>query len=193
MGKMVDKDELEFLRKMSKEGNLESNLNKSNPKVDALRRMVSERSITAGSNIDKALGSKMASPAQMSMLKEASKKAGKSGLLKGLGRAASLAAGPVLGLASQVAEASPIDKSSAEFDPITQEANKEKMIRDEKLLQNKRDVTGRSTHESLQDAREWTDKLKQDYLDRNMNEEEQDAFREEQKKQALEAYLKKYK
>ena len=120
MGKMVDKDELEFIRKMAKEGNLESKLNKGEGILGLPSDIAKAGAQESDDEIAKRITRSMRMPAGMKSeaLEQMAKKGLGKGLMKGLGKVAAGIAGGGIPLLAEAMDASDLgpQRGTPEFD-----------------------------------------------------------------------------
>jgi hypothetical protein len=126
---------------------------------------------------ERQLGSRMANKSETSMLNSLGKRL--SG--KGLGRAASILAGPVVGLASEAANASELGRDSDVMDEARYKANIARMLSDEprnalaKSAKDKRsrrmeEIYSKTTPEALLEDRKDVNRIKQEFDDSNLED-----------------------
>lgn len=155
MSKMIDKDELEFLRKMVKEGNIESKLNKGvgelpiKSSIDDLPILPSSAQKNLSRHTSKEVSDKVSDSLKKSILSGISK--------KGVGKAAALAGplGMLLSGASEAFDASSLgpEMGSEDYDieTMSPEQREEKEFFEnlrETSLSRAKDTMGRQDRES---------------------------------------------
>lgn len=159
MSKMVDKDELRFLRKMASEGNLESKLMKGAEKIVdqgdlPLIPSAAEKNLVRHGS--KELADSMENKMKQSVLSKLAS--------RGLGRAASIAAGP-LALLPEIADAaelgrgSDIPPSKEQMLEAAKEMNKESYLEE---LRNRGDARAEKAMANQDMERDIAEKIQMD-------------------------------